>query len=115
MRLITLSRGGLSERLGGGHFLESLRHRLRGVQLHVPALIERGEDLGVLVAQLLRELEPGPGTAPSLSPGAWDALSRYPYPGNVRELRRILEHAAARADGGTIDVPHLPTEVVGRR
>jgi DNA-binding NtrC family response regulator len=115
VRFITLSRDATPDRLLAAHLLESLRYRLLGVRLHVPPLRERGEDLPSLVEQLLRELAPAGGELPSLSPAAGAALSRYPYPGNVRELRRILEHAVAKAEGGPIDVTHLPKEVVGKR
>jgi two-component system response regulator PilR (NtrC family) len=115
VRLITLSREGLAPGGDAGHFLEALRYRLAGVHLHVPALRERGEDLPLLVAQLLRDLESPGNTVPSLAEAALDALAAYAYPGNVRELRWILEHALALADGGPIDAMHLPAEVVEQR
>ena len=113
VRLITLARAGLGGRAAPGHLLESLHYRLNGVHLYMPSLNERREDLLPLVAGLLRELEP-PGRTPSaLTPAAWRALSSYSFPGNVRELRWVLEHALAMANGEPIDVSHLPPEVLG--
>ena len=113
VRLLTLARDGLIDRLARGELLESLYYRLSGATLHVPTLAERPEDLCHLVTELLRELQPPSKTVPGLTVAAWEALSKYGYPGNVRELRWILEHALAMADGAPIDVEHLPAEVTG--
>lgn len=66
-------------------------------------------------AHLLRVLGIGSATAASrrLTPAAWAALERYALPGNVAELRSMLEHALALAEGGAIDVVHLPAAVTG--
>jgi two-component system response regulator PilR (NtrC family) len=114
VRLMTLSRGDAAGTPASAQLHESLRHRLRGMQLHVPPLRDRAEDLRPLVMQLLRELAPRRSPLPIVTPSAWEALSRYPYPGNVRELRWVLEHALARTAGGPIDRAHLPA-VVGKR
>ena len=112
VRLITLARKGLGKQLNRGELLESLYYRLNRTTLHVPTLAERSEDLCHLVTELLRELQPPSKTVPGLTVSAWEALSKYGYPGNVRELRWILEHALAMADGEPIDVEHLPEEVL---
>lgn len=111
VRLITLAKEGLTGRLEAGELLESLHYRLNGVELHVPTLGERGEDLCPLVTQLLRELVPPGRTPPSITLGAWRALTSHDFPGNVRELRWALEHALAMADGGPLDDAHLPASV----
>jgi DNA-binding NtrC family response regulator len=109
-RIITLGREPLTARKNRGELVESLYYRLNGTTLHVPRLAERSEDLCPLVTRLLEELQPPSRTVPGLTPAAWKALSSYGYPGNVRELRWILEHALAMSDGGPIDMPHLPAE-----
>jgi DNA-binding NtrC family response regulator len=109
-RVITLGREPLAARSERGDLLESLYYRLNGTTLHVPRLVDRAEDLCPLVTRLLEELQPPTLTLPGLTPEAWKALSGYTYPGNVRELRWILEHALAMSDGGPIDVSHLPAE-----
>jgi two-component system response regulator PilR (NtrC family) len=112
VRLITLARVGLAAQVAAGDLLEALHYRLNGVELHVPTLKERSEDLWSLVTQLLRELQPPGRTLPVLTPAGWNALSRFAFPGNVRELRWTLEHALAMADAGPIDVSHLPAETL---
>jgi DNA-binding NtrC family response regulator len=111
LRLITLSRQKLEERVASGAVIESLYYRLNGVRIQVPTLQNRTADLCGLVAQLMEELEPPGTTRPQVSPAAWEALTRYAYPGSVRELRWILEHALAVSDGGPIEADHLPPEV----
>jgi DNA-binding NtrC family response regulator len=113
-RFVTLTRERLADRVIEGSFLESLYYRLNGVQLRVPALKERAEDLAALVAELLGELQPPSRTLPSLSAEAWEALAHAPWPGNVRQLRAALEHALAMSAGGTIELQHLPQEVLSR-
>jgi DNA-binding NtrC family response regulator len=110
MRLITLGQEPLAARMSRGQMLDALYYRLNGTTLQVPRLVEREEDLCPLVAQLLRQLQPPSRTIPAVSTAAWKALSSYGYPGNVRELRWILEHALAMSDGGPIGMSHLPAE-----
>jgi DNA-binding NtrC family response regulator len=111
VRLITLAREGLADRVREGQFLDALYYRLNTTQLHVPTLEERGEDLWPLVTALLREIEPPNRTIPGVTFAAWGVLSSYAFPGNVRELRWALEQALATSDGGPIDVQHLPAEL----
>jgi two-component system NtrC family response regulator/two-component system response regulator HydG len=112
-RVVTLTRTSMAERLLMGGMLDSLYHRLSGVQIHVPRLAERQADLVGLTTLLLRELVPVGTTVPGVAAETWRVLSGYGYPGNVRELRWILEHAVAMSDGGPIMPEHLPTEVCG--
>jgi DNA-binding NtrC family response regulator len=113
-RLITVTRAPL-DGASPSTMLDSLHHRLSGLRLHVPSLRERGADLLLLVNELLREVVAPRQPVPPISPDAWAALSRYSYPGNVRELRWMLEHAATMAEGMPIEAQHLPGEVTGSR
>jgi DNA-binding NtrC family response regulator len=113
VRLVTLSRAALVDRVVAGEFLESLYYRLDGAEVHLPRLAERREDLHPLVTALFDEIRPASPAARILSPAAWAALEAYPFPGNVTELRLMLEHAFALAEGGTIDVGHLPAAITG--
>ena len=112
VRLITLTREHIAEPASSGELLDALFYRLNAVHLHVPPLRDRGADLCRLVVELIDELEPIGTTRPGVTSAAWKVLSSYPFPGNVRELRWVLEHALAMADGGPIDAAHLPPEVL---
>ena len=114
VRLVTLSREPLEPLVTAGRMLESLYYRLNGVRIQVPALRLRTADMCPLAAQLLDELGPPGTTAPEITPAAWEELTRYDYPGNVRELRWILEHALAMSEGGRIETQHLPPEMRSR-
>lgn len=114
VRVVTLARERLADHVLDGSFLESLYYRLNGVQLRIPTLKERAEDLPILVAELLGELQPPSLTLPSIAAEAWEAIARAPWPGNVRQLRASLEHALAMSAGGTIELQHLPSEVLSR-
>lgn len=80
-------------------FREDLYFRLSALELVVPPLRERTEDIPLLVSHFLERLEEQGGPARRLSPEALDLLTRYPFPGNVRELKHAVEQAAVFADG----------------
>jgi DNA-binding NtrC family response regulator len=113
VRLVTVSRQGLSQPAASRQLLQSLYYRLNGATVHVPTLAERAADLCPLANVLLREIQPPGKTLPGLTVAAWNALVHYPFPGNVSELRWILEHALAMSEGSPIDRGHLPEEVLG--
>jgi two-component system response regulator HydG len=106
------------EEVQGGRFPRDLYERLAGSLIHVPPLRARPGDVARLASHFLHEAAEETGAAsPALSPPASDALLRYGWPGNARELRRTLRQAAQRAtlDGRTlIDVRDLPSDVVAR-
>jgi two-component system response regulator HydG len=80
-------------------FREDLYFRLSALELVVPPLRERVEDIPLLVAHFLKKLEEQGGPGKRLSPEALDLLSRYPFPGNIRELKHAVEQAAVFGDG----------------
>ena len=98
VRVLSLSREALTGKVASGEFLDALHYRVSASHLHVPTLQERAEDLS-LVAELLRELTPPSTTPPRITPGAWDAISRHEFKGNVRELRWTLERALVQSSG----------------
>jgi two-component system response regulator PilR (NtrC family) len=81
-----------------------LYYRLNVIELHLPPLRERLDDIADLSAAILRKLAGGDVT---LSPAALQALRAYDFPGNVRELENILERALAFANDGCIQVADL--------
>lgn len=92
-----------------GGFRRDLYYRLSVFPIHLPALRERPEDIGLLADTLLARLVRGRTYA--ISPGARARLQAYDYPGNIRELRNILERAILMADGETLLPEHLPPEL----
>jgi DNA-binding NtrC family response regulator len=92
-------------------------HRLKVFQIHLPPLRERLGDLPVLIKDIHGELSSGldqrPGEPLTFSPAAWAALQHYDFPGNVRELKHIIEHAMVLSGGAQVELEHLPGEVRG--
>ncbi len=98
------------ERMGReGRFREDLYYRLRELEIVLPALRERREDLPLLVARFCQEAaeELGLAEVPSLSPGAEARLGSEPWRGNIRELRHVVKGAVLRANGGQVQEVHL--------
>ncbi len=98
--------------VASGAFRQDLYYRLKVVELHVPALRERREDILPLARILLA------GSAlwmkrkmTGLTPGATDQLLRYGWPGNVRELENTMERAVALAPGARVELEDLPEEI----
>ncbi len=105
-RLVVATHRNLEEMAAAGTFRKDLLSRMSGFSLSVPLLRERKEDLGLLIAALLRR-HAGERKF-SFTAGAARALFRWAWPLNVRELEKTLQLAAALAHGGTIDLAHLP-------
>lgn len=104
-RLVAATHRDLRELVAAGRFRPDLFYRISTFPVTVPPLRERPEDILLLAESMLRRLR---GTASSLTPATRRALLRYAYPGNVRELRNVIERAALLAEGSVIDVRHLP-------
>jgi len=101
VRLISASHQDLQAAVNQGRFRQDLFYRLDVIEIHMPALRERREDVADLAVYLLARLCEG-RTAPALAASALAALADYNYPGNVRELENILERAMALCDDGRI-------------
>ena len=103
------SRHGVREREPSG---KTLYYRLKVVELHVPPLRERRDDLLPLARVLLVEAaERMKRKIAGLAPGAADQLLRYEWPGNVRELENAMERAVALARGSRVEAEDLPEEI----
>lgn len=105
VRIISATHQNLAEWVEKGKFRQDLFYRLNVIELRVPSLRERLDDLEWLTDGILRRLADGHLAA--LSPAALDALRSYSFPGNVRELENILERALAFANDGVIEVADL--------
>jgi transcriptional regulator of acetoin/glycerol metabolism len=106
-QLISASHRNLIELVQSGAFREDLYYRLNGIEINLPPLRERADALA-LIHHLLASESDDP---PSLSPEARHALLNYPWPGNIRQLRHVLQMAVALCDGTEIDCSHLPAEI----
>lgn len=108
LRVVSATHRDLEVLARAGTFRDDLRARLSGLELRLPPLAERREDLGLLVGTFLRRAAGDHARALQLSLEAARALFAYPWPLNVRELERALETAVALAGGGCIELKHLP-------
>jgi transcriptional regulator with PAS, ATPase and Fis domain len=108
-RLIAATHRDLLQRVRDEQFRADLYYRLAAFPIRLPPLRERRGDIALLAGSLLARL--GKAQAATLAPDAIECLERYDYPGNVRELRNILERASLLADGPRIERRHLPPEI----
>ena len=106
VRIISATHQNLAELVERGKFRQDLYYRLNVIELRLPPLRERSDDVGMLTELILTRLASGAKPA-VLSPDALRALQAYSFPGNVRELENILERAVAFANDGVIEVSDL--------
>ena len=112
VRIIAASNRDLEEEIVRGGFRSDLYYRLNVIQLHLPPLRERSEDIPLLVRHFLERRTDGNGAAPTVvSEEAIQILDRYEWPGNVRELENALERAVVVAQGSRIMPADLPDRV----
>ncbi len=104
VRILSATHQKLDAMVAKGDFREDLFYRINVIELNVPALRERGEDILLLADHVLKRLGT---TIDKLSDGAKTALGSYHFPGNVRELENMLERAVTLCAGGTIGVSDL--------
>lgn len=113
VRVILASNQALEELVTQGKFRQDLYYRINVVKIEVPPLRERVGDIPALAERFLESQGEQLGRAfAGFTGDAMDALRRYPFPGNVRELANIVERAAVLARGQTITVDDLPPQVV---
>jgi len=105
VRIISATHQDLARCVEQGKFRQDLFYRLNVIELSLPPLRERLDDLAMLADGILARLA-GPGQA-SLGPGVLDVLRAYSFPGNVREFENVLERALAFANDGVIEVGDL--------
>ncbi|MBZ5599434.1 MAG: sigma-54 dependent transcriptional regulator [Acidobacteriia bacterium] len=112
VRLIAATNVNLKEAVSHGHFREDLYYRLNVVPLYIPPLRERKEDVLPLALEMLqhfnRELNK---KFTGFTPAAADQLQQYSWPGNIRELKNVIERTMILAPEGDIDAAYLPEEI----
>ena len=107
LRLITATNKNLREEVRAGRFREDLFYRLHVLEIEMPPLAHRTADLPELAANFLCSA----ARPLTLAPETLDLLTRHPWPGNLRELRNALEHAAAVCTGPILQPAHLPRDI----
>jgi len=111
-RLIAATNRDLEKEVAEGRFREDLYYRLKVVTLRIPPLRERPGDITQLAEHFLSLFCQEHGKAPKrLGSGALELLTRYPWPGNVRQLRNVMESAVVFSQGDEITPADLPVEV----
>lgn len=105
VRIISATHRDLAEEVQAGRFRQDLYYRLNVIEIVIPPLRERREDLPALCAALLQRIAKESGLrTPALTPQALDAITTHPLKGNVRELENLLHRAVALSDGETLQV-----------
>ena len=112
VRVIAATNKNLEEEIDKGHFREDLYFRLAVIPIHVPPLRDRPEDVPLLVRHYMEAFRSENNARPKrITPSAMDALQRYRWKGNIRELRNTVERLYIMTGGDTIDVADLPSAV----
>ena len=100
VRVLSATHENLHELVASGHFRQDLYYRLNVIELPMPSLRERVEDISLLAGQFCARLAAGLGMQPPrLTDETMKLLRHYPFPGNVRELENILERALTLCNG----------------
>jgi len=113
VRIIAATNKDLSRLVNEGKFRDDLFYRLNVVKIELPPLSQRREDIPLLIDAFIQKFNAKMGKQiTGLSDQAFRLLLKYDFPGNVRELENIIEHAFVLCDGNKIDVDCLPKEVI---
>jgi len=112
VQIIAASNRNLKEMIQKGDFREDLYYRLKVVDLDMPPLRERKEDIPELVGFFMRENNARQGmNVVEVSPKAMEVMQQYSWPGNIRELSNAIERAMLFCDGMTINLADLPKDL----
>jgi len=112
IRLICATNRNLADMLGQGKFRDDLFYRLNVVQMHLPPLRERRDDIPLLAQQFLqRSAQQFRKRAVRFSQPVLCAMEEYAWPGNVRELENVVQRAVALSEDQTVDISHMPVSM----
>ena len=115
VRLIAATNRDLRAEVLAGHFREDLFYRLSSIQIRIPSLTERLEDIPLLVQFFLKKYaEENDRPVRRITPEALRPLMSYSWPGNVRELENVIERAVVLSSGSDITIDLLPDNLLGR-
>ncbi len=115
VRILAASNRNLKEDVDGGRFRDDLFYRLNVVQIEVPPLKERIEDIPLLVGHFIEKYRPSGEGKIELSPEVWKVLYSYTWPGNIRELENTIERALVMSPDGLISTEDLPDDLSGKQ
>jgi len=113
VRILCATSKDLKQAAEKGNFRQDLFYRLNVIPIHLPPLRERKEDIQILTNHFLHEFSIKRGIAMEISPDAMQYLIEYSYPGNVRELKNIIERISVLAQEQIITPTDLPADFVG--
>lgn len=112
VRVVCATHRSLEEMAASGDFREDLLFRINTFEIAIPPLRERVDDLPELVRHFIRRARPQtPPDAEVALPDVFDILSRHRWPGNIRELANVIEHALVLCDELPLSLDHLPTRL----
>ena len=112
VRLISATNKNLQEEIKQGRFREDLYYRIKVVEIHLPALVERKEDIPLLVQYFIKKFASKHSkTVMGIQSDALRLLRDYAWPGNVRQLMNVIEQCVVLADSDMIGIEHLPPEI----
>jgi two-component system response regulator AtoC len=112
VRILCATSKDLEQAVENGSFRQDLFYRLNVIPMHLPPLRDRKEDIPALTNNFLHEFSIKRGVAMEISPEAMQCLIDYSYPGNVRELKNIIERASVLAPDQEIKVDDLPADLL---
>jgi DNA-binding NtrC family response regulator len=112
VQILAASNKNLLELIEKGQFREDLYYRLKVINIDIPPLRDHPEDIPGLAGHFIKTNNPKMGlNIENMTPAALELLKEYAWPGNIRELRNVIERAMIFCDEATIDVNHLPAEI----
>lgn len=114
-RLISSTNRDLRKEVAAGNFREDLFYRINVIQIDVPPLRERQEDVPLLVSEFVNEFCLREKRVLTLSEEVMDIFMNYPWPGNIRQLRNVIERAIVLSKGRTISKNDLPIELLSQQ
>jgi two-component system response regulator HydG len=112
VRIISATNRDIKERIQQGRFREDLYYRLKVIDMELPPLRERREDIPLLVQHFMNKLGEGPKKILSVSEDSLKILTAYSWPGNVRELENVIQRAMTLCRGEIIQPEDLPLHMV---
>ena len=112
VRVIAATNRNLEEMVRTGEFREDLYYRLNILNVHVPPLRERKEDIPLLIEHFMSKLSHNQGSSKKLSRAAEKVFLNYDWPGNIRELSNIIERVYYMSDSDTIELHDIPSQII---